>query len=327
MFNSLSRVLVIAQKDLLYARRDAFFLLLTLFIATSALIAVLTGSIALATDVATYNDAKETLLALGKSLNSIAAPEFYPLKLLRGAIEQIEILGAVVGILVGFRTVIAERGNQVLALILTRPIARHEFIAGKVLAGFGLISLSLFLVFSLLTAVLALSSGVGISVDDLIRILITWGLASVYVGGFFLLSFALCIKFKRSSNALLASFIIWLLIVLIAPQVGDTLDPDNQVAGGVFKQLHIPKAEQNRIKASYATYETMRNGIEVSSITKHFERVSFAVLGIKDTYTGKKLQPILAEKRSDIFWIVLFFLSLILVVFTQKINFQQLTKE
>jgi hypothetical protein len=35
--------------------------------------------------------------------SAIAAPEFYPLKLLRGAIEQIEIMGAVIALLAGYR--------------------------------------------------------------------------------------------------------------------------------------------------------------------------------------------------------------------------------
>ncbi len=98
--------------------------------------------------------------------------------------------------------------------------------------------------------------------------------------------------------------------MLIAPQIGDTLDPDNQVAGGVFAQLSVPKGEQDRIKAGYAGYEALRNGIEVASVTKHFERFSFAVLGIKDTYTGNASGSSPLRKTRRRAWILLFTLGL-----------------
>ena len=108
--------------------------------------------------------------------------------------------------------------------------------------------------------------------------------------------------------------------MLVAPQVGDTLDPDNQVAGGVFKQLHIPKAEQEQIKLGYATYETLRNGIETASVTKHFERASFAVLGIKDTYTGMALTPIIHEKSGDLWGVIISFFVTSLFAMSRKLT-------
>lgn len=320
-------LLAVAKKDLTEAGRDSFFALLTTFIGLAAVVALVTGAIALATDVATYNAAKETLMALGKSVDAIAAPEFYPLKLLRGAVEQIEIVGAVLGILVGFRTAASERGRQTLALVLTRPVSKFQFLAGKVLAGTGLIAASLASVFLLLGLVLAISSGVPLTADDLLRVALTWVLATLYVSGFFILSLLLTFKVRHTSSALLGSFVIWLLIVLIAPQIGDTLDPDNQVAGGVFKQLHVPKVEQERIKQGYATYETVRNAIEAASVTKHFERSSFAILGIKDTYTGTPLKPILQEKAGDIFWLLGSVLMLSLLLLFNPLNYENLSKE
>ncbi|KEO55025.1 ABC transporter permease [Thioclava pacifica] len=320
-------VRTIAGKDIADARRDRFILIVTGFIALAALTSLITGAVALSTDVATYNDAKATLLALGKSLDSIAAPEFYPLKLLRGAIEQFEIIGAVLGILAGFRAAVSERGRQTLALIMTRPVKGWQFLAGKYVAGLVLLSTGLLAVFALAALALQLSSGVGLGLGDLSRIGIVWLVASAYVMVFYGLTFILTLWMKRPANALLISFAVWLLVVLVAPQIGDTLDPDNQVAGGVFKQLQVPKAEQDRIKAGYATFETVRNGIEAASITKHFERFSFAVLGIKDTYTGKALGPILVEKQGDFLWIFLTSLGLAVLMIARPINANRLTKE
>ena len=288
-FHAPRPIRTIAAKDIRDALRDRFILIVTGFLGLAAVVALVTGAIALRGDVATYEAAKATLLSLGKSADAIKAPEFYPLRLLRGAIEQIEIIGAAIAILIGYRSAASERGRQTLALMLTRPMPAWAFTAGKALAGIGLLAGGLALVLGALTLVLHLTSGIGLGADDLIRIAVVWGVAVVYTACFFLMAYVLTLHMKQPSHALLVAFAIWLTLVLVAPQIGDTLDPDNQVAGGVFKQLQIAKPDQTKIMKGFATFETVRNGIEVASVTKHFERFTFAVLGIKATYAGMPL--------------------------------------
>ena len=324
---SLHPIRAVAQKDLSDASRDRFIGILTACLALATLVSLITGALALAAEVAAYQEARTTLLALGKSLDAITAPDFHPLKLLRGAIEQIEILGAVLGILSGFRTAASERGRQTLALILTRPLQRWQFLAGKYLAGVLLLSGGFFVVFALATLMLQLISGVGLSADDVLRITLVWGVASCYVLAFYSFTFVLTLWVRRPAHALLIAFMAWLLVVLIAPQIGDTLDPDNQVVGGVFQQLNVPKPAQDRIMKGYASFETIRNGIEASSLTKHFERFSFAVLGVKDSYAGKPLGPILTEKQGDFFWIFFTSLGWTLLLLVHPLNPTRLSQE
>ncbi|MBX9795127.1 MAG: ABC transporter permease [Burkholderiaceae bacterium] len=319
-------VRTIAAKDIRDALRDRFILIVTAFLAVAALVALVTGAIALRGDVVTYEAAKASLLALGKSADAIKAPEFYPLRLLRGAIEQIEIIGAAIAILIGYRSAASERGRQTLALMLTRPMRRWQFVAGKALAGIGLLAGGLALVLGGLTLVLHFLSGIGLGADDLLRIVVVWGVAVAYTACFFLVSFILSLHMKQPSHALLVAFAVWLTLVLIAPQIGDTLDPDNQVAGGVFKQLNIAKPDQVEIMKSFATFETVRDGIEQASVTKHFERFTFAVLGIKATYAGMPLGPILIEMRGNLIWIFLTALGLAAVALALPLNPDRLAK-
>jgi ABC-type transport system involved in multi-copper enzyme maturation permease subunit len=303
-------VRTIGGKDIRDAVRDRFVVIVTVFLSLAAVTALAAGAIALRTDVATYEAARATLLALGKSADAIKQPEFYPLRLLRGAIEQTEIIGAIIAILLGYRSAANERGRQTLALIMSRPLKAWQFKMGKAGAGLLLLAGGLGLVLGILTIALQFMSGIGLTADDLIRTAIVWIVATIYTGCFFLLSFILTLHMRHPTHALLAAFAVWLTLVLIAPQIGDTMDPDNQVAGGVFKQLNIAKPDQVEIMKSFATYETVRNGIEVASVTKHFERFSFAVLGIKDTYAGAPLGPVLIEKSGDAIWIFLTALGL-----------------
>jgi ABC-type transport system involved in multi-copper enzyme maturation permease subunit len=317
----------IAAKDMRDATRDQFLVIVTGFLILAALTALITGAIALSTDVATYDAAKATLLALGKSAASIKPPEFYPMRLLRGAVEQIEIVGSAIAILIGFRAAAAERGRQTLALILTRPLRRWQFTGGKIVAGVGLLAFGLGVVMGLCALLLHLMSGIGLTGNDLGRIGLVWAVSVVYMASFFLAAFLLTLHLPRPSTALLIAFTLWLVIVLVAPQIGDTMDPDNQVAGGVFKALSISRPDQLEIMKTYAGFEALRNGIEIASITKHFERFAFAVLGIKATYAGLPLGPILTEKALDILWIILAALGLGGLTLALPLNTKILTQE
>ena len=241
-----SPISTIAAKDIRDALRDRFILIVTGFLAFAALVALVTGAIALRSDVATYEAAKASLLALGKSADAIKAPEFYPLRLLRGAIEQIEIIGAAIAILIGYRSAASERGRQTLALMLTRPMRRWQFVAGKVLAGISLLAGGLALVLGGLTLLLHLLSGIGLSMHDVLRIVIVWAVAVTYTACFFLVSFILSLHMKHPSHALLVAFAVWLTLVLVAPQIGDSLDPDNQVAGGGVQTVARRQARSDR---------------------------------------------------------------------------------
>jgi len=111
------------------------------------------------------------------------------------------------------------------------------------------------------------------------------------------------------SNALIVSLFIWLLFVLIVPQIGDTMDPDNAIPGGFFKSMNIAKPQEKQILAKFHNYETIRNAIEESSVTKHYERLSFALLGIKQEYNGQRVDFIFKAVWSDAVWVLAYFIG------------------
>lgn len=320
-------VMTIALRDAREQLRDRFLFWATLALVVASTASLVTGAIALHSDAATYAAARDQLLALGKDAAAIAAPEFYPLKLMRGMIEQVEIMGAVIALVAGYRAAAAERGRQTLALILTRPLPHWAYRFAKIIGGMGLAAVSLGIVIIATAILLPVVSGIGLGTDDALRLALTWAAGVFYLTVLFTLGFGLSLWARSPASGLIAAFALWILVVLVAPQIGDTMDPDNQVAGGVFAQLSVPKAEQDRIKAGFAGYETFRNGIEVASVTKHFERFTFAILGIKDTYTGAPVDKVLAEKRGDLLFLFLFSLGLGGLVLLRPINPDRLTKE
>ena len=82
------------------------------------------------------------------------------------------------------------------------------------------------------------------------------------------------------------------------PQVGDTMDMDNQIPGGFFAR-GMTKAQEDQVVAKFQFYETFREGIEQLSPTKHYERVSFALLNVKPGFESNTPIQVLGLKWVD----------------------------
>lgn len=327
MIKSYSQIRTIAAKEIGDGLKTHVLTLLTGFLVLASLVSLTVSAVALHAEYLTYIESRDLLLSLGKSAADLVAPAFYPLKLLRGFVEHIEIIGAVLGVVLGYRAAAVERGHSTLPLILTRPLSQSTFFGGKLAGNAFLITVALATTFTIGAIALAIISGVGLSPTDLFRVTIVFAAASVYVINFFLLGFILALSMKRLPTALLVSFAVWLVVVLIAPQVGDTMDPDNQVAGGVFRSLGVAKPDQIKILKTFKTYETIRDSIEEASPAKHFERFSFAVLGIKDVYNGQPIATVIADRMANVLSLFGILAAMAMLLFARPINLTRLTKE
>ncbi|TFC00993.1 polyphenol oxidoreductase [Cryobacterium adonitolivorans] len=290
----MSSTWVIAQKELLDLRRDRLFAVLIAFLAVATLISVGVAAASFRTQLDAYNLYVQQLAASG-STTVPAAPQLFPLQLLRGGVEYLEILGALFAIVLGYGTVAKEKYRGTLQLLLSRPVGRFAIPAGKVLG----LAVVWFIVVALLTvtttvAILVIGNA-PLQGIDIARILIAAVVAWLYLLFWSALAIGITALSHRLSTGLIVAIVVWLVFVLIIPQIGDTMDPDNQVPGGLFATLQIQKPDELKVLANFAVFDSIRNGLEVSSITKHFERLSFAFLGIKDKYNQQPLGLVWAD--------------------------------
>ena len=216
MINKSSQMATIAAKEIHDALHAHLLTLLTGFLVLASLVSLSVSAVALHAEYLTYIESRDLLISLGKSVGDLAPPAFFPLKLLRGLIEHIEIIGAVLGIVLGYRAAAVERGHSTLALILTRPLSQFTFLGGKLVGNAVLIAVALAITFAIGTIALSVISGVGLAATDVVRIIIVFSAASVYVVSFFGLGFILALTTKKLPTALLVAFSIWLVLVLIA---------------------------------------------------------------------------------------------------------------
>jgi ABC-2 type transport system permease protein len=299
----MNNAVVIAKKEWKDILRSKMFMYVVLILIVLTITSLTVSFFVFSSQVNEYQQSLEVLKQLGKEPTT-PPPTLYPLNLLRGVVDYIEIVGAVLGIMLGYISISKERNTKALKILLTKPLTKKDIAYGKILGNtfFILIFMSivgLFVLFSIFFI-----GGVVLTAEELFKIILFIIFSTVYILLFFMLSFFFTLQQKTITHALIISFIIWLTVVLILPQIGDTMDPDNQVPGGLFSSLNVNKTQEKQIMGKFSGYENTRDFIEQLSITKHYERTVFALFGINNIYNDVPLSTILSDNIWNMMWVV-----------------------
>ena len=292
--SSMNRTFLIAKKEYKDAFRSGLIAVIFLIMILLSGISITISSVLFHDQVLEYNQSVDALKKIGKTPPGPPVT-FYPLTLLRGMIDYLEIIGAILGIFLGYLSITKEKKQRTMQLILTRPVKRNEIMLGKVLGNLSIVSTIILILIGLVWSALWSIGGTMLSMVESEKLLLTMFMSILYIMLFYLLSSFTTLTMKKQSHSLMVCFVIWLVLVLIMPQIGDTMDPDNQVPGGFFKSMDLNKTKELEVLSHFNSYERTRNGIEEISVTKHYERASFALLGIKDQFNGKPIDKIVTE--------------------------------
>lgn len=297
---------IIAKKELKDILRSKIFIFILSLFLILITISVVVSSLVFADQLAQYLSSYEILKSLWKTVTE-TKPELYPLNLLRWAVDYIEIVWAILWIFLGYISAYREKTSKALPLLLSRPIKKSQIIYGKLLGNIWFILILMTFVSILIIILLTFVAGASLGYIDIIKILLFIISSTIYIAIFFLVAFVLCLSRKNIVNSLILSFLIWLVFALILPQIWDTMDTDNQVQWWFFKSLNLSRQDEFKVMDHFKTYETIRTLTEQLSITKHYERLEFALFWIKADYNNKTLTYILNDKAIDIVMLILFF--------------------
>ncbi|WP_380168987.1 ABC transporter permease [Jannaschia sp. R86511] len=299
---SVGRVLTVASHELRAALRSRILVVLLVVLVCMTVVSVLVSSAQYAGQLADYLAYRDAAVAGG--VQRVAPSPLALLSLLRGALEYVEIVGAVVAITLGYLSVSRERSARTMPLLRSRPVSPAELATGSALGALALISILV----TCLATVAVLSLGLighdwigGVQVPKLV---LAYLAAVVYLFVFYCLGAVATSRARVPVNGLMVALGIWLLVGLVLPQIGDTLDADNQVPGGLFAALGLGHDGEVTILAHLSGYERVRTGIEEASFTKHFERFAFAMTDVKERYRSLSLTQLFVETRNDIAWLV-----------------------
>jgi ABC-2 type transport system permease protein len=215
-----SGILTIAKKEYKATMKDKVFLLIAILFLVMSVASVYIGSTTKNAELRAYESIVETAKAQGGNIP--AAPQIYPLAILRNMIEYIVMIGAMLAIFLGFDTFGSERESGTLRLVLTRPVLRYHFLIGK-LAGAGMVIGSLLAATLLFNFVLfTFATGLAMDASEIFRLILLFVFAFIYMMIFYSGSLFVSIKSRDRSYGFLSLTVSWVIISFVIPQLAET---------------------------------------------------------------------------------------------------------
>jgi len=270
----------IAKKEIKDALRNKLFLIILCLLLVLTVVSIILGSFQIRAALDTYNQSIDFLKSLGKT-ELPPMPNLNPISASKGFVNYVGMVGALLAIVLGNAAITKERKQNTLRLILSRGVFRDTFMNGKLLGNLAILGGITILTGIITFASVLVIGGVPLSGDEVVRMCLFFLMSFLYMTFFMILSMGITSISAKGSRALLLTIIVWLTLSFIFPQIGDTMDMDNQLPGGFFAQMGMTKDQEQQVLSQFKFYETLRDGIEEMSPTKHYERVSFALLNVK----------------------------------------------
>lgn len=299
---SLRRIQTLAAHEYRAAVRSRILLTLIGILTIATIASVYVAAATHRSEVADYQAYKAAAAASG--LDHIAPSALAPLSLLRGAFEYLQIIGAVIAVTLGYLTVQRERANRTLPLLRSRPVTAGEQATGSLLGAAALIATIVAVTGAVGIACIGTIGNDWINASELVQLLLAYLVSTIYMTGFYALGVACSARARQPVNGLIAALCVLVLFVLVTPQIGDTLDADNQVPGGLFKALGMNRADETTILNHFSIYETLRTRIEWISFSQHYQRFVFAMADVKERYRPLDLGGLLHVVWTDLAWVI-----------------------
>lgn len=296
------RVQTLARHEFRSATRSRILLTLLGILIVTTIASVYIGAADYRSQLADYQAYVSQATAAG--VQRIAPSPLALLSLLRGAFEYLEIIGAVIAITLGYLSVSRERANRTLPLLRSRPVTPGEQAAGSALGALAIFSILVAATAAVAIVCLGVIGHDWVNGAQATKLLLGYTAAVVYLMVFWMVGAIATAKARTSANGLMIALAIWLVIVLIIPQIGDTLDADNQIPGGLFASLGLGRDGETQVLNHFGAYEQIRTTIEATSFAKHFERFAFAMTDVKAKYRDLGLGALLDLKRIEVIWMV-----------------------
>ena len=189
-------------------------------------------------------------------------------------------------IFLAYNSISEERTQGTLKLALANPLPRGQLLFGKLLGGLFVVLGSLTIATLIAVFVMVLHPAISLDRELSLRILAMWGVSALYLGTFFTLSLMVSTIFNRPSVALLVLLQIWIVVIVIYPNLSVILSQH---------LMGLPGSEEleDRQRALFESYE--------QEYDKAWEAFSKMVdLGQRDQEIGRKWFEVCSQ-RTELF--------------------------
>ena len=151
-------------------------------------------------------------------------------------------------IFLAYNSISEERVQGTLRLTLSNPLSRGQLLLGKFIGGLFIVLTSLTIATLVAVLVLVLHPAISVNWDLSMRLLAIWGISVLYLSAFFALSLMISTIFNRPSVALLVLLQIWIVIIVVYPNISIILSR-NITKISTYQEL------QDRKRAIFEPYE------------------------------------------------------------------------
>lgn len=178
----------------------------------------------------------------------------------------VTFLMPLLGILLGFDAINAERQRGTLSLLISQPIYRDSLINGKFLAALGTMAL-------MKAGILALIGGIAISRlgiipngTEILRAAVFFGASMFYAAFWLSLAILFSVLFDKTSTSALAAIALWIFLVFFV-----------QLVAGVVAD-HVAPVGPNAVAEEILRHERLRIGLMRFSPAFLLQEISLVVL-------------------------------------------------
>lgn len=190
-------------------------------------------------------------------------------------IVYISLIGALLAIIIGHRSMMRERKSGILQILFTRPIAKKSLILGKVLG----LSITMFSIVGVTALISILSSYflplAHLGLSDVSHLIIFFLISFFYMLFFALVGLFFAINARSESLALFIPVCIWVGITFVLPELATGLTPTALL--NPVTLLQLPTIDP--------FFQTMHKLLAPFSLTWHYYTISGELLGSSFTHS------------------------------------------
>lgn len=139
-----------------------------------------------------------------------------------GFASQMSLLGPLIAIVLGFDAIVKERKSGSLNVLLTHPVYRAQVITGKLIGMMVTLGFVVVIAVGASMGVMLGVSGITVSTEVIGRIVVFMMLAFLFMLGYLALSVAASTFTRESSDSLIYSIAVWLVLGLMLGMIAYT---------------------------------------------------------------------------------------------------------
>jgi ABC-type transport system involved in multi-copper enzyme maturation permease subunit len=211
------------------------------------------------------------------------------LSILKNMIVYIFLIGSLLAIIIGHSSFMRDRKAGISKIVFSRTISRKEFITGKIIGIFGVLTLIIMVSFVISYASTILVTGNPLTGNETMKLLIFYVVSLVYLLIFALIGLFFAIYSRSESLALLTPIIIWIVISFVLPQLTSALNP-NALLNPISIQGNLPHSK---------FFIIMQEIIKPFSLSESYKELGSNLLGVGSINTS--VMSILSNSTAGIF--------------------------